>query len=206
MTKQEIINQKPLPLPPEIIAQLTARIDPAATKEVGTKGGFTSIKAYYIIERLNNVFGVHGWTHTCEVVYSNDKDLAVKGKLILWDYGIVIEEMGGSNDRDVADRFKGAKTSSFSKATSILGVGREIYAQGYSGKQPPPPPQQTQPPKPKKPTFNVGSKKNLDKAIEKVMKDNGEIKWYGRNKNVLYCNQYQYHLSPEMIKLAKATL
>jgi hypothetical protein len=206
MTKQDIINQKPLPLPPEIIAQLTAPIDPAATKEVGTKGGFTSIKAYYIIERLNTVFGVHGWTHTCEVVYSNDKDLAVKGKLILWDYGIVIEEMGGSNDRDVADRFKGAKTSSFSKATSILGVGREIYAQGYSGKQRT---QQNQPtkPKPKKPQYNIDDPKKVRKVIDKVRRDGGgDIKWYGRGKNILYCNQYQYNLSPEMVELAKNSI
>lgn len=209
MNKQDIINQKPLPLPPEIIAQLTAPIPPQATKEVKLgKREYTAIKAYYIIERLNSIFGEHGWSHTCEVIFCDSQEAAVKGKLILWDYGVVVEEMGGHSDKDVGNRVKGAKTSSLSKCTSVLGMGREIYAQSYSGKQPPPPPQRTQPtkPKPKKPKFNVGSEKNLDKAIEKVKKDNGEIKWYGRDKNILYCNQYQYHLSPEMVELAKATL
>lgn len=206
MTKEDIINQKPLPLPPEIIAQLSAPIPPQATKEVKLgKRQYTAIKAYYIIERLNSIFGQHGWSHTCEVVFCDSQEAAVKGKLILWDYGVVVEEMGGHSDKDVGNRVKGAKTSSLSKCTSVLGMGREIYAQSYSGKQPP---QQTPPPstKPKKPQYNIDDPKKVRKVIEKVIKDNAEVKWYGRDKNILYCNQYKYNLTPEMVELAKNSL
>jgi len=210
MTKEDIINQKPLPLPLKIIAQLSAPIPPQATKEVKLgKRQYTAIKAYYIIERLNSIFGQHGWSHTCEVVFCDSQEAAVKGKLILWDYGVVVEEMGGHSDKDVGNRVKGAKTSSLSKCTSVLGMGREIYAQSYSGKQRT---QQTQrttstpPPKPKKPQYNIDDPKKVRKVIEKVMKDGGDIKWYGRGKNILYCNQYQYNLTPEMVELAKNSL
>ncbi len=209
MTKQDIINQKPLPLPPEIIAQLSAPIPPQATKEVKLgKRQYTAIKAYYIIERLNSIFGQHGWSHTCEVVFCDSQEAAVKGKLILWDYGVVVEEMGGHSDKDVGNRVKGAKTSSLSKCTSVLGMGREIYAQSYSGKQRTQQTQQTQPtkPKPKKPQYKIDNEEKLDKVIEKVIKDNAEVKWYGRDKNILYCNQYQYNLTPEMVELAKNSL
>ncbi len=209
MTKQDIINQKPLPLPPEIIAQLSAPIPPQATKVVKLgKRQYTAIKAYYIIERLNSIFGQHGWSHTCEVVFCDSQEAAVKGKLILWDYGVVVEEMGGHSDKDVGNRVKGAKTSSLSKCTSVLGMGREIYAQSYSGKQRTQQTQQTQPtkPKPKKPQYKIDNEEKLDKVIEKVIKDNAEVKWYGRDKNILYCNQYQYNLTPEMVELAKNSL
>lgn len=210
-TKTKIKDAKPLPLPQEIIEKIRQPIPLEATKEVSLGSRkYTAIKAYYIIERLNSIFGIHGWSHTCEVVFINDKEAAVKGRLSLWDYGIIIEEMGGHNDKDAGNRVKGAKTSSLSKCTSILGMGHEIYAQSYSKGNTNPkkartikPPSPTQKPAPKKDkkTFKVSTKENLEKVLEKVIQDNdGTIKLYGSQKNYLYCNEYKYLIDQSILQ------
>src|SRR5581483_4346707 len=53
-------------LPPEIVEQLKRPLPPEAITANPTKPGLSSVKVIYIVERLNEVFGLNGWGGGCE--------------------------------------------------------------------------------------------------------------------------------------------
>lgn len=119
---QEQINKLKSPLPPEAITQHP------------TKSYLSSIKAIYVIERLNDVFGIGSWTCQSEVINDKTDMIVVRVILSIPKYGIVMESFGGNNNGgennknfDLGDAYKGATTDALTKACSYLEIGIDVY-------------------------------------------------------------------------------
>lgn len=108
----------------------------ALSKDSSRGFDLTSIKAQYIKERLNEVFGIWGWevvgkheATTSSILYfgklivrvmSTDKD---KSALIR-----VVESVGYSMvKKNLGDSYKSAQTDFLSKAASFIGIGNEVF-------------------------------------------------------------------------------
>lgn len=105
-----------LPLPPE------------AVKPHPTKTYLSSIKAIYVVERLNEVFGLGGWEVENVFVERDDKQVVVKSTFSAKEYGITIRDIFGGNDNaDLGDAYKGACTDALTKIGSYLGIGMDVF-------------------------------------------------------------------------------
>lgn len=119
------------------IYQQLSEAFPAEALSADTSRGFalTSIKAQYVVERLNNVFGIGGWRLTGN--YEATKDASGNETGVLF-HGELVVRLGskthavatvGYSDskKNKGDQYKGAKTDALSKAASYLGVGNEVF-------------------------------------------------------------------------------
>lgn len=108
-----------------------------AVKPHPTRNGMSTIHPMAIIDRLNEVFGVAGWSYMVEYI-SCDKEVqktqkgqrdvyvsAVKGTLKIDD--LTIEQFGGSTNDDRGDALKGGGTDALTKIASYLGIAAAIY-------------------------------------------------------------------------------
>ena len=113
---------------PQLIADLKKPLPAEAIKPHPTKPYLSTIKAIYIIERFNEVFGLGGWFINNEVVKQEGKMIVVKSTFICEKYGIQIPDIFGGNDNpDLGDAYKGACTDALSKIGSYLYVGMDVY-------------------------------------------------------------------------------
>ncbi len=113
------------PLPAEAISQHP------------TKTFLSSIKAIYVIERLNDVFGVGAWRTKVDFVSESDgkarKDgtipimVVVKLTFEIPDYGVYYECYGGNDNEDRGDAYKGATTDAITKVGSFLEIGIDVF-------------------------------------------------------------------------------
>ena len=120
---------------PAIFEHLSGRMPDSAYKTVNMRGGFTSIDAYHILERLTDAFGLcgRGWGIEVEDFQHHDKCIAAVGHL--WyrlpddDTLYKVQAVGEGQQRggSVADAMKMAQTNLMSKAASFLGIGLAIY-------------------------------------------------------------------------------
>src|SRR3990167_969044 len=100
LTREQIDDLKK-PLPPEAVTQHE------------TKKYLSSIKAIYVIERLNDVFGIGSWKITDTVIVNDGKVfnkedklsvhimIVVKATLQIPEYGIELESYGGNENQDL---------------------------------------------------------------------------------------------------------
>jgi hypothetical protein len=116
----------PTPLPPEVIAKLKEPLPAGAVSPNPQKPGLSVIKVIYVVDRLNEVFGMNGWRFVGEVVESGPM-VVVKGSLKVAKYKICIEQYGGNDNADRGDAYKGACTDALSKCASYLGIGMDVY-------------------------------------------------------------------------------
>lgn len=117
-TKKLSQEQKDLlkkPLPPEAI------------KQHPTKTYLSTINAIYVVERLNEVFGVGEWKLKADVINSVDKMVTVKCEFTVPEYGIELEQFGGNDNVDKGDALKGAMTDALTKIGSYLGIGADVW-------------------------------------------------------------------------------
>src|SRR3990167_10271850 len=113
---EAIINKLKAPLPSEAITQHP------------TKSYLSTIKAIYVVERFNEVFGLGGWFINNEVIKQEGKMIVVKSTFICEKYGIQIPDIFGGNDNDdLGDAYKGACTDALTKIGSYLYVGMDVY-------------------------------------------------------------------------------
>ena len=125
-------------LTPAQIDLLKSPIPPEAVKPHPTKNYLSSIKAIYVVERLNEVFGLGGWFATNEVVKEEGKMIVVKSTFNAPEYGIMIPDIFGGNDNpDLGDAYKGACTDALTKIGSYLYIGMDVY-KGLNGENKPP--------------------------------------------------------------------
>ncbi len=120
----------------EIIAQLNEPLPPEAISQHPTKPYLSTIKAIYVVERFNQVFGLGGWfinnefVEKVEVPTKNGTALnvVVKSTFQAPGYGITVPDIFGGNDNpDLGDAYKGACTDALTKIGSYLGVGMDVY-------------------------------------------------------------------------------
>lgn len=123
----------------EQIQSLQSPLPDWAVKPHPVKQGMSSIHPMVIVDRLNEVFGFGVWEFTTEYL-SCDKTIqktkngdrevyvsAVKGRLTIPTYGVLLEQFGGSTNDDKGDTLKGGATDALTKIASYLGIGAEIY-------------------------------------------------------------------------------
>jgi hypothetical protein len=100
-----------------------------------TKTFLSSIKAIYVTERLNDVFGVGTWQIKVNHVTTTDKSMVVvKVEFSIAEYGIYFEcyggnDNGGENSKnfDLGDAYKGATTDALTKIGSYLEIGIDVF-------------------------------------------------------------------------------
>lgn len=160
----------------EQVKQLQAPIPTWAVKTHPTKTYLSVINPMAVIDRLNEVFGLGAWHFTTEylscdaVTTSSGKTTymsAVKGRLAIEKYGILIEQFGGSTNEDKGDALKGGGTDALTKIASYLGVGASIY-KGQGNIAPSDKNVPTKPVEPSKPTLTA-----YETAIKYIEKANG---------------------------------
>lgn len=149
MTSPSIIPMKPMdsepiPLPKELQEQLSAPLPAEAITTNERHSHLSSIKPAYVIERMNQVFGIGGYRTTNQTVtfervvrvfkkdspqqYEREQFVGtVHGTLEIPKYHIHLENYGGSENDDLGDALKGAATDAFTKMCSYLGVGLDVY-------------------------------------------------------------------------------
>tara|TARA_R110000824_G_scaffold222225_1_gene409838 strand:+ start:5618 stop:6349 length:732 start_codon:yes stop_codon:yes gene_type:complete len=128
---------------PAIFEKLAERMPDEAYKSVSMRGGFTSIDAYHIVEKLTDTFGLCGvgWGMTVKQWHKSDKVVAAEG--CLWYrlpdisdnderrdgnlYEVAAIGEGIVRAGNVAEAMKCAQTNMVSKASSFLGIGLSIY-------------------------------------------------------------------------------
>jgi hypothetical protein len=105
-----------------------------AVKPHPTKTFLSSIKAIYVVERLNAVFGIGSWHLRSEVIDNKTAMIVVKSVLSVPEYGIELESYGGndnggenSKNHDTGDAYKGAVTDAFTKICSYLEIGIDVF-------------------------------------------------------------------------------
>ena len=98
---------------------------------------FTGYHAQYAIDLLNKVVGLGKWHTVCEIRKEEliSGSWAVAGMitiLIRWnDKDFAVNGFGGSYAKDIANAYKGFKTSAFKNACRYLGIGKELYVAGF---------------------------------------------------------------------------
>ena len=122
---------------PAIFEQLAERLPDGAYKTVNVRGGFTSIDAYHIVERLTDAFqGICGHRFGIHVDEFQHHDKCVAAIGHLWyklpdgdDTVYKVQAVGEGQQRggSVADAMKMAMTNLMSKAASYIGIGLGVY-------------------------------------------------------------------------------
>jgi hypothetical protein len=110
----------------ELIAKLKQPLPPEAVKPHPTKPYLSTIKVPFVVERLNDVFGLGGWDVANEIIESTEM-VVVKSTLTVPEYGIRVEQFGGNDNPDRGDAYKGACTDALSKIGSYLYIGMDVY-------------------------------------------------------------------------------
>ncbi|HLD91221.1 MAG TPA: hypothetical protein VI911_09440 [Patescibacteria group bacterium] len=118
MTEKEIYEKLSSPFPSEAF-------------QVDSSRGFdlSSLKAQYIVERLNEVLGIGGWDLVGAYERIKD-DIIFQGKLFIRIDDKTYEHDGVGHcgpKKNVGDQYKSAKTDCLSKTASWFGVGNECF-------------------------------------------------------------------------------
>lgn len=115
-----------------------------AIKQHPTKTYLSSIKAIYVTERLNEVFGVGSWRTKVEKESVSDNGMVVvKLTFEIPEYNIYYESYGGNDNGgetnknfDLGDAFKGASTDALTKIGSFMEIGIDVFKGKVSTTQP----------------------------------------------------------------------
>lgn len=120
--------------------KLSKALPATAITKHPTKTYLSTIKAIYITERLNDVFGVGGWDFEHEVVgiYDNTQGekvkpyVVVRGRLYMREFDLYSPIQYGGHDIDdkgtePADGFKSAVTDAMTKCASYLEIGIQVF-------------------------------------------------------------------------------
>lgn len=131
-------------LPKDLQDKLKEPLPPEAITANDRNPHLSSIKPAFVIERMNDVFGIGGYHTTNKTIhhekvertfkkgqpgeYKRDQFIGtVHGTLEIPKYGIHLENFGGSENDDLGDALKGAATDAFTKMCSYLGIGLDVY-------------------------------------------------------------------------------
>lgn len=142
-----------------------------AIKPHPTKTFLSSIKAIYVTERLNDVFGVGKWNTKVDHITTTEKSMVVvKLYFSIPEYGVYYECFGGndnggenSKNFDLGDAYKGATTDAITKVGSYLEIGIDVF----KGKSTPPKNDEHQ-----KPWL---SEKDYNAALSRINKGEQEV-------------------------------
>ncbi len=119
-------------LPDPIVDAISKPLPPEALKQHPTKSYLSTINAAFLMERLDDIFGIGGWhledTGITWVSDKNSKPFAcTKVTLTIVEYNLSFNAYGGSNNDDPGDMMKGAVTDGFTSCCKLLGIGRHVW-------------------------------------------------------------------------------
>jgi len=117
------------PVTPDLVRKLYAPLPAEALQPHPSKAYLSTIKTIFVIDRLNEVFGIGGWTYKTEVVEAKEM-VVMKVTLTVPAYGVSLEQYGGSDNEDRGDSYKGAVTDALSKIGGYLGIAMDVYKGG----------------------------------------------------------------------------
>ena len=113
---------------PEMRERLRAPLPEGSVSQHPTKKFLSSIKPIYVVERLNDVFGVGKWgIKTSDNIIVDGKMVVGKSFLSIPEYGIEMEAFGGNDNADLGDAYKGMVTDALTKMTSYLEIGIDVF-------------------------------------------------------------------------------
>jgi len=127
------METKPYQISDAIRKRLREPFPQEAYQEHSQKSFLTVLKAMYVIERLNDVFGLGRWNLEHEIINSEDGYILMKGQLKLLDYPdiIVPAQYGGhktsGTGTEMADGYKSAITDCITKSASYLEIGIDVF-------------------------------------------------------------------------------
>lgn len=119
----------------EMYKELRRALPAEAVTKHPTKTYLSSIKAIYVVERLNEVFGAGMWTVKNSLIREESKHIVVKSELTLEEYTGYWEAFGGNDNADLGDAYKGACTDALTKIGSYLGIAMEVF-KGQGNQEP----------------------------------------------------------------------
>lgn len=116
----------------EIKKKLQAPFPEEAKSPHPTKPYLTTIKAAYVMERLNDVFGVCGWTIEHTIVSDDSEYVVVGGCIYLPEFELRTPDQYGGHGKtgtntEPADGYKSAVTDLMSKSASYLEIGIDVF-------------------------------------------------------------------------------
>lgn len=111
----------------EQLDKLKEPLPACAISQHPTKKFLSTIKAIYVVERLNDVFGVGQWRTQTEFIEKVEKMVVVKSVFTVFDTNILLEAYGGNDNADLGDAYKGASTDALTKISSYLGIGMDVF-------------------------------------------------------------------------------
>jgi len=121
-------------LPAEYREQLSAPLPAEAIKPHPTRPYLSTIKSAYIIERINDVFGIGGWDFEHEIigsVKSGERPYIIcKGRIYIKKFDIYSPiQYGGhiANSEEIVDAYKSAITDALTKCSSYLEIGIQVF-------------------------------------------------------------------------------
>ena len=120
----------------EMKQALLAPLPDEAISQHPTKTFLSTIKAIYVTERLNDVFGVGAWKIKTDLIEKSDKMVVVKTTLEIPEYDIYYESFGGNDNQDLGDAYKGATTDAITKIGSYLGIGIDVFKGKHTHNKP----------------------------------------------------------------------
>jgi hypothetical protein len=92
----------------------------------------TSLKAQYIVERMNDVLGIDGWQLVGEYESVENEGVLYKGELHIkigeqWSSKQALGFSKFENKKHIGDIYKSSRTDALSKSASYIGVGNEVF-------------------------------------------------------------------------------
>lgn len=126
-------KKEPLPkISEEMRNALKADFPDKAYKKHESKKYLTTLKAAYVMERMNDVFGVGRWDLTHEVISSDNNYVLMSGRIVILDYDAVVPVQYGGHatsgtGKEKADGYKSAITDILSKSASYLEIGLDMF-------------------------------------------------------------------------------
>ena len=114
-------------LSPKQIELLKKPLPKEAVSKHPTKTYLSSIKAIYVVERINDVFGIGSWQLDSTHISTTNRMVVVQATLTIPDYGIKLQSYGGNDNTDLGDAFKGATTDALTKIGSMLNIAMDVF-------------------------------------------------------------------------------
>lgn len=114
-------------IPANLVLELKKPLPAAAIAPHPTKPYLSTIKAIYVVERLNDVFGIGRWFIENKIIESKEKMIVVESVLTIPEYTTRIPSFGGNDNSDRGDAYKGACTDALTKIASYLYIGMDVY-------------------------------------------------------------------------------
>ena len=118
-----------------IVQKLKKPLDQAALKPLYKGSHLSAISPMYIIERLNDVFGVENWVAEEQIIkeIETQKGMYVVARVTLKcridENSVIVRSQYGGNENpmDIGDSYKGAVTDALTKCASMIGIGQDVY-------------------------------------------------------------------------------